>query len=200
MKKIIEGIKNYHQNVVPNKIETFKEMAKGQSPEALIYSCADSRVMPTFFTNSDPGELFVVRNVGNIVPHADQKGEDSEVSGLEFAVEVLGVKNIIVCGHSDCGAMKATESGAEKLPYPHLCRWLSSNHEIDLKIPKGMLASHDHLSQNNVLKQIENLKSHQVVSGAIEKGELQLHAWWYELSTGLVYLYSAKENQFKVLN
>jgi carbonic anhydrase len=208
MEKLIKGILDFRQKHREGYLKSFAHLAQGQSPEVLFISCSDSRVVPNLFASADPGELFVVRNVGNTVPCChDSSGSapaPSEVAALEFAVANLGVNDIVVCGHSDCGAMKAIAQGREKLPFEGLKGWLK-NAEPALKKRDTEVFSHsdlseaNQLSQVNVLLQLENLLTYPFVKEKYDKGELGLHGWWFDIAEAHVYAYSKEQNRFSLI-
>lgn len=202
MKKLVNGILAFREKLHPQYRETFARLALGQSPDALFIGCSDSRVAVNVFASTDPGDLFVIRNVGNMVPECGCDGhssaDESEAAAIEFALIQLKVSNIIVCGHSECGAMQALlQEKSDKLPQ-HLRSWLRHG---ETSIPKlgsfnKSLARHNELSQLNVLQQIENLKSYPVVRERIEAKTLNIHAWWFDLQQADVYAYDTDHGQF----
>lgn len=210
MKKLVKGIVEFRRNIRPNYLETFAKLALGQSPDTLFIACSDSRVVPNLFASTDPGDLFVVRNVGNIVPPCHchgtglSRGDKSEAAAIEFAVHKLKISNIIVCGHSECGAMRALlDKPNEQMP--NLTEWLTDgkiiidllNHD-DNHNPE--LAKHNRLSQLNVLQQLENLKTYPIVQQKLLEGQLKLHGWWFELRHAEVYAYEEEINQFVLID
>ena len=172
MHKLIMGIVDFHERLRPQYAERFRELAVKQTPDTLFITCSDSRVVPNLLASSHPGDLFTMRNVGNLVPPATADGlsvgDLSEASAIEYAVLVLNVSNIVVCGHSECGAMRAVLAQKPSPNTPNLSKWLSNantaafrlNHEGALN---AALEPHDQLSQLNVLVQIEHLMSYPIV-------------------------------------
>jgi len=206
MKKLVRGIVEFRQKSLPEYRETFARLALGQSPDALFIACCDSRVVPNLFASTDPGDLFVVRNVGNLIPAFGADGvsvaDDSEAAAVEFAVMNLHVSNIIVCGHSDCAAMHALIRGRETLSAPHLRAWLRHG-EPSLARLSGDPADPgraNQLSKENVLQQLEHLRSYPLVASRMSKGRLNLHAWWFELSTAGVYALDEKTDAFELID
>lgn len=204
VQKLIRGIIDFRKNVRPRYRETFANLALAQKPDALLVTCSDSRVAVNLFASTEPGDLFVVRNMGNIVPPfggAYGSEESSVTAALEFALDSLQVKDIIVCGHSECGAMQSLCCGHSKSPY--LKRWLrfadSALHEnTDLQsLPEE---AHNKASQRNVLLQMENLKTHPSVAERMRAGSLRIHGWWFELRNAEVYFYDASDKKFRVLD
>jgi carbonic anhydrase len=208
MKKLLRGIVDFRQNVLPQYRDKFAALASGQSPDALMVACSDSRVVPNLFASTDPGDLFVVRNVGNLVPCCDHSHDPldhgSEGAAIEFALRSLKVRNVIICGHSRCGAMEAVFDKTPNLPQ-HLNAWLRhaqdafSRLENQGPLEKDQLSPVDQLSQLNVLQQIEHLKTYQVVQERLSKGNLSLHAWWFDIATGDVYAYDTRYNAFRII-
>ena len=209
MKKLLQGIVKFRCDKLPGYRETFARLALGQSPDALYIGCSDSRVAVNVFASTDPGDLFVLRNVGNIVPPYEKNtlptADESEAVAIEFALNTLNVSNIIICGHSECGAMQALVAGRDKVETPRLQAWLRHG-DAAMKLldsaPRSMepLARHNKLSQLNVLRQIEHLKTYPVVQERLKSGKLTLHAWWFELSRADVYAYEESAHQFVVID
>jgi carbonic anhydrase len=198
MKKLIEGIVAFRKNVRPDYRDKFAQLALGHSPDALFIACSDSRVVPNLFASADPGDLFVIRNVGNLItPAGDEglsKGGASEAAAIEFALANLGVKDIIVCGHSECGAMHALLKGRNAVEPPHLRSWLRhGEHALEMlegsRVASPSLTRHNQLSQLNVLSQLDHLRSYQLVRERAQAGRLRLHGWWFELRNADVYAY-----------
>ena len=128
MDHVISGVAKFQKEVYPNKKATFQKLANGQNPEVLFITCSDSRIDPNLVTQTDPGELFICRNAGNIVPpHSNQTG--GMTASIEFAVAALGVSHIVVCGHTDCGAMKGAIKPEGLDALPHVKEWLSPSQE-----------------------------------------------------------------------
>jgi carbonic anhydrase len=167
----------------------FRKLAEGQYPEALFITCSDSRVIPALITGARPGEIFELRNAGNIVPPYGRPGACGEAATIEYALEVLGVQDIVVCGHSHCGAMGALKSGDDLSALPGVDAWL--------RIARPELASVlqtapddpslPEVAQGNVVNQLAALRSYPVVRQRLDSGRLRLHGWYYEVDTGFVY-------------
>ncbi|OXS32386.1 carbonic anhydrase [Streptomyces sp. XY006] len=168
---------------------TFRKLAEGQYPEVLFITCSDSRVIPALITGARPGEIFELRNAGNIVPPCGRPAASGEAATLEYALEVLGVQDIVVCGHSHCGAMGALKSGDDLSALPGVDAWL--------RIARPELASVlesapddpslPEVSQGNVVNQLAALRTYPVVRQRLDAGRLRLHGWYYEVDTGFVY-------------
>ena len=205
MKKLIQGIIDFRANLSPENQEKFAQLALGQSPDVLFVACSDSRVVPNLFASTDPGDLFVIRNVGNIIPCSETNKSTccAEAAAIEFAVELLHVKNIIICGHSDCGAMRAMAC-AENTP-EHVETWLNSSRKSLTRLQDQPLNNmpkeiHNQLSQVNVLQQIEHLLTYDIVRNRVENNTLGLHGWWFDIATAQVLAFDKTKNQFIVIN
>lgn len=181
MKKLIHGIMEFRRTRREAMRETFTRLALGQNPDCLFIACSDSRVAANVFASTDPGDLFVVRNVGNIMPPAPDAG--STVAALEFALESLNVRHIVVCGHSDCGAMSALSRGVAAQGGTPLGAWLRHAQAA----AKDGFADQDSLSQRNVALQLNNLRSHPVVREREAAGRLNLHGLWFLIRSAEVF-------------
>ena len=209
MHKLIMGIVDFHERLRPQYAERFRELAVKQTPDTLFITCSDSRVVPNLLASSHPGDLFTMRNVGNLVPPATADGlsvgDLSEASAIEYAVLVLNVSNIVVCGHSECGAMRAVLAQKPSPNTPNLSKWLSNantaafqlNHEGALN---AALEPHDQLSQLNVLVQIEHLMSYPIVRERATSETLHLSGWWFDIENGDIYVYERASRSFEVID
>ncbi len=199
MKTLIRGIHRFQEHGFAEQKGLFEALSHGQQPQTLFITCSDSRVVPNLFTDSQPGDLFTVRNVGNIVPPAGV--ESGETAAIEFAVEVLKVRDIIVCGHSKCGAIKALLDERETETLPNVRTWLR-HAQRTREIVKRVYAERTEeeqwnvAAQENVLVQMEQLQTLPVVSAAIARGELDVHGWMYKFETGEVFAYDDATQQF----
>ena len=206
MQKLIQGLHEFQRTVFAARRELFEDLARGQRPEVLFITCADSRVVPNVLTQTEPGELFVVRNAGNIVaPHAPGTSASAEAAAVEYAVEVLHVKDIIICGHSHCGAMKAVLDPSQARELPAVASWLG-NADATRRIMKQ---NYGHLSgdplltatvQENVLVQLDHLRTLPAVASALAAGRVRLHGWVYKFETGEVFAFDRDERQFLPLS
>lgn len=195
----------FRKGLLPEYRKAFARLALGQKPDALFIACSDSRVAVNVFASTDPGDLFVVRNIGNMVPPLEDIGgetEDSSVAALEFALNNLSVPSIVICGHSECGAMEAIAGGRKNVKTPNLRNWLRFGDLAWQRCQaKGSeLAPHNHLSQENVLLQVEHLKSYPQVRERIAAKKLQIHALWFELSQADVYIYDQDLKKFVLID
>lgn len=208
MKKLVRGIIDFRQKMLPSYREKFARLALGQSPDTLFIACSDSRVAVNVFASTEPGDLFVVRNVGNLIPCCGPDGhstaDESEAAAIEFAVLNFSIQDIVVCGHSECGAMHAILEGREKVSAPNLKAWLRhAEPALQRRIDEGnstQLSAVNRLSQANVLQQIEHLLSYPMLRKRVEEGRLKLHGWWFELSTANVYAYSESAKRFVLID
>ena len=209
MKKLIEGIIEFREQRLPELEQRFQELARGQNPDTLFISCSDSRVVPSLLMSSDPGELFIMRNVGNLMPPGTRDGNStgdlSEASAIEYAVLVLKVRNIVICGHSGCGAMKAVLSGDPLEDTPNLAQWLEhaacALHRLQEEGPlDSSIPPDDQLSQLNVLVQIEHLLTYPIVRQKVEAGELQLSGWWFDIGKGEMSAYEPESRRFELID
>ena len=208
MKKLLHGIIEFRQKYLEHYIENYSHLAQGQFPDVLLITCSDSRVAPHVFASTNPGDVFVMRNVGNIIPSFEDLKDQmssSEAAAIEFALHNLPVKDIIVCGHSDCGAMRTVLSGIDNLQDPHLKDWLKccgcEREELPYFIPSNKkLVLHNQLSQMNVLQQMAHLKTYAIVQERMQKGTLNIHGWYFDLSKGDVYNFEEDLNRFVLID
>lgn len=194
------GVVRFQNEVYPQKKELFEKLSQGQSPEALFITCSDSRIETAMITQTEPGELFICRNAGNIVPpHTTQTG--GMTASLEFAVAALKVPHIVICGHTECGAMKGAMNTDGLSGLPHVKEWLSfTQAAVDIVKETGADLSEaeqmDMLLEQNVILQLQHLKTHPSVAVRLAKGDLKLHGWVYDIKTGAVNAYDEEKNQF----
>lgn len=206
MKKLIQGIVDFRKNLTEENRELFAKLALGQKPDALFIACSDSRVVPNLFASTNPGDLFVLRNIGNLIPPASHSQQENSISAvIEFSIFTLNVANIIVCGHSECAAMKALAQGVDPLTCPHLDSWLKYGKESFNKVKEGFiinpkLSLHNQISQVNVLQQMEHISSYPFVRERIEKKELRIHGWWFDIAHADVYCFEQELNQFVLID
>ena len=199
MKKVVTGIMRFKQKEFEERRELFAELANGQSPEVLFITCADSRIDPNLVTQTEPGELFICRNAGNIVPpHTKVAG--GVTASIEFAVAVLGVRDIVVCGHTDCGAMKGAINPSALQDLPHVCDWLEHSRGAveTVKAQRGVagLAELNAVTEQNVLLQLAHLRTHPAVAARLSTGDITLHGWVYDIETGNVTCYDEDQDAF----
>lgn len=209
MKKLIQGIVEFRRNVRQGYRAAFGNLATGQSPDTLFIACSDSRVVPNTFASTNPGDLFVLRNVGNLIPPCGKYGvsssDESEAAAIEFSVLSLKVSYIIVCGHSECGAMRALMADRNKVAMPNLRNWLRHGEPAIENLKSGLtldstLAEHNQLSQLNVLLQMEHVKSYPAVKKRVEEGSLSIYGWWFDISKADVYAFDPKLKRFVLID
>lgn len=206
MKKLIQGIIDFRKNLTQESRALFAKLALGQKPDALFIACSDSRVVPNLFASTNPGDLFVVRNVGNLIPPASPlPRESSAPAAIEFSLFSLNVSDIIVCGHSECGAMQALLQGVDPGAYPYLKSWIAYGEESVRKVRGGLtlnpaLSMHNQLSQVNVLQQMQHISSYPFVQDRLEKKQLRIHGWWFDIAQADVYCYEQEVNQFVLID
>lgn len=200
MQRIINGVRRFQQDVFPAQRAMFAELARGQRPAVLFVTCSDSRVHPNLLTQTDPGDLFILRNAGNIIPPYGT-GAASESATVEYAVSVLGVRDIIVCGHTHCGAMQALMNPAQVAQLPAVADWLrcaETTRRVALNgsAPDDPAAALLALIERNVLVQLDNLRTHPAVAAGLANGEVQAHGWVYDIEHGEVACYSTDAGRF----
>ncbi len=203
MEKLYKGIHTFRETLFRREKDFFQRLSEGQAPEVLFITCADSRIDPNLVTQSKPGELFIVRNVGNIVPPHDAiRDKNSVAAAIEFAVLGLKVKDIIVCGHANCGAMSALHRpDADFDSMPHLRDWLYLARPVR-DIANRFCPDYTHeekvrfTEQENVLFQLKNIMSYPFVAEALESGSLHLHGWYYDIGRGDIFAYEPDQDRF----
>ncbi|WP_405868365.1 MULTISPECIES: carbonic anhydrase [unclassified Streptomyces] len=192
MQPLIDNARTFGQ-----RPEEFAKLAEGQSPQVLFITCSDSRVVPALITGARPGELFELRTAGNIVPPYASEHPTSEACTIEYAVEVLGIRDIVVCGHSHCGAVGALVRGDDLTAVPAVRDWLShatprpAGAVEDPAVAEGV--------QSHVLTQLLRLRSYPYIEKKLKGRQLSLHAWYYEVHTGTVLAHDAASDAFAAL-
>ncbi|MGI5526035.1 carbonic anhydrase [Streptomyces syringium] len=186
MQDLTEGVARFQRDVYPAKAELFAHLAATHRPTTLFISCSDARVVPELLTQSEPGELFVIRTAGNLVP-AHTPGPDGVAASIEYAVAVLGVRDIVVCGHSACGAMTALAENHDLSGAPAIADWLRHADASRARATAESGAKKvDTLVRENVLAQLANLTTHPSVARALAENTVTLHGWVYDIPTGTV--------------
>lgn len=202
MQKLEEGIHEFQSTYFADNKGMFRRLEeRGQNPETLFITCSDSRVVPNLITNTEPGDLFLVRNVGNIVPSTKRGVLGGVSAAIEYAVEVLNVTNVIVCGHTDCGAIGAILHPERMAHLPNVARWLGESGSIPRLIEEryGKLAPNERMVaaiEENVLLQLENLRTFDFVAKRLDDGRLKMNGWVYKIGTGQVFSYEPTSGQF----
>jgi carbonic anhydrase len=203
MEKLVKGFLKFRNEVFEDKRALFTRLSSKQSPRALFITCSDSRVDPTLLTQTDPGELFILRNAGNLVPpYGSMQG--GSTATIEYAVSVLNVPNIIVCGHTDCAVMKALLHPEEVNDLPAVRAWVDQA-ETTRRIMREHHVNGEHderliiTTQENVRSQLDNLRTHPSVALQLRKGNVEIHGWVYSISTGDVWVYDFDSESFVLL-
>jgi carbonic anhydrase len=205
MQRLIEGVHKFQTDQFGNYQKLFRKLSQeGQNPHTLFITCSDSRVLAELITQSKPGDLFVVKNVGNIIPQSNVTGStNSTAAAIEFAVETLRVSDIVVCGHSQCGAMAAVLGGLPSgTAMPHLREWL----KLAAPVREIIQSQYAHISdeavrintagEENVLFGLENLHSYHCVQERLMDGTLRLHGWFFKIATAELFAYDPGTKQF----
>lgn len=205
MDKLLKGIVRFRKEDFESHRSLFSSLSRSQKPHTLFIGCADSRIVPSLITKTLPGELFIVRNVANMVPPWRQADEYlSTTSAIEYAVQVLEVDNIIVCGHSNCGGCAALHKEIHR-ELPHTHKWLELAKGVREKV-EDQLAEPDEAArewlteQTNVVEQMKHLLSYPYIAERFKEGKLEIRGWYYIIETGEVYGYDREESVFKLLN
>lgn len=206
MRKLIQGIVDFRKGLTEERREFFANLALGQKPDTLFIACSDSRVVPNLFASTNPGDLFVLRNIGNLIPPVDCTLQDNSASAvLEFSIFSLNVSDIVVCGHSECGAMIALARGFDSVSCPHVASWLKYGEESLNRVRKGMvinplLSEHNQISQVNVLQQMRHIEGYPFIRSRLKDKKLRLHGWWFDIAHADVYCYEPDLNQFVLID
>jgi len=208
MQRLIEGVHKFRSGEFGNYRKLFRKLSReGQSPHTLFITCSDSRVLAELITHSQPGDLFVVKNIGNIVPPAGVRGDtNSTAAAIEFAVDTLRVSDLVICGHSQCGAMAALLAEKPVNPAtPHLRDWLN----LAAPVLETLKANYSHLhetrarenaaAEENVLFGLDNLHSYPCVQERLMDGSLRLHGWFFKIATAELFAYDPETRQFSPL-
>ena len=200
MEKLVKGFLKFHTEVFGKKKALFTRLSHNQTPRALFITCSDSRVDPTLLTQTDPGELFILRNAGNMVPpYGSMQG--GSTATIEYALAVLKVPHIIVCGHTDCGVMKALLHPEEVRNLPAVKEWMGQaettrrlmrEYHVALEGNNRLIKA----TQENVRAQLDHLRTHPSVALQLRKGKVDLHGWVYSISTGDVWVYDFDSEKF----
>ena len=203
MQHLIEGHKRFLAETFPGKRGQFHLLAEGQRPECLFVTCADSRVVPDLILQTQPGEMFICRNAGNVIPRAGEPAGGVSAT-IEYGVQVLGVRHLIVCGHSDCGVIRALMAPNALDGLPSVRDWLQHvepawDYVDEVERHGGELTRHTALAHANVLAQLDNLRTHAFIQQAMAEGRLALHGWYYDILSGRIEQYDEKLRRFVAL-
>jgi carbonic anhydrase len=200
VERLIEGYKRFLAETFPGKRDQFHLLADGQQPDCLFLTCADSRIVPDLILQTQPGDLFICRNAGNVIPRAGEPAGGVSAT-IEYAVQMLRVRLIIVCGHSDCGIIRALMTPDALDGLPSVRDWLQHvepawEYVDELERHGGELTRHTALARANVLAQLDNLRTHAFVQQAMAEGRLALVGWYYDILTGRIEQYVEKQRRF----
>jgi carbonic anhydrase len=203
MERLIEGFDHFRRHMTTEQRELFARLASGQTPHTMFITCADSRVMPEMIFEAQPGDLFVYRNVGNIVPPYAQH-VSGVVAAIEYAVTALKVQHIVICGHSDCGAMKALQNPASLKGKPSVEQWLKHADVARYVVAENSPTIHGeeglrYLTEENVVGQIEHLRTLPAVAAAMANGSLRIHGWIYDIAKTEITAFDPAEGRFRPL-
>lgn len=205
MRKLIRGLQEFQSNYFSSHRELFEKLSEEQHPRALFITCSDSRIDPNLLTQTEPGELFIIRNAGNIIPPYGA-ANGGEGAAIEYAVVALGVQQIIVCGHSNCGAMKGLlQIGKLAEEMPLVYDWLR-HAEATRRLIKENYQNYegqellDATIEENVFTQIENLRTYPAIHSKLHRGELSIYGWVYKIETGGVFVYSMERCNIQAIH
>lgn len=207
MEKLLQGLVKFRREDFEDHKELFGELKKGQNPHTLFIGCSDSRLVPNLITKTLPGELFVVRNIANIVPPFRKSQEHlATTSAIEYAINVLKGKNIVVCGHSNCGgchAIYSSEDFLNKIPYTK--KWLELADNVKNKVVAQLVDNDEGkrewmTEQINIVEQLKHLFTYPFIRDKYQKGELEIYGWYYIIETGEVFNYNKNSGRFELAN
>lgn len=204
---LVHGVHKFRSTNWRSDTGLFKRLAEGQSPHTLFITCSDSRIDPNLITSTLPGELFIVRNVGNVIPVSGNDETPAEGAAVEFAIGILGITDIVVCGHSGCGAMKAVLSGDFLLPseqarFPNLSKWLNQSTGLKEQLTgvktslKADNAAIEIAAATNAVLQLANLRTYSLIQAGLDNGSLRLHAWYYDIGDARLLAWDQDSEQF----
>lgn len=205
--RFFTGMARFRSDVFPKQMPLYRQLVRdGQQPKALVISCGDSRVIPELIMQCGPGELFVCRNAGNIVPPGEQATGGVSAT-IEYAVMALDVRDIVICGHSDCGAMKGLLHPEQLESMPNVRTWLRHSHAA-VSVFAEMHAAQNlspaeasrAMAQENVIAQLQNLRTHPCVAARLANRRLRLHGWFFDLETGLMHALDGESGEFRPID
>lgn len=205
--RLFDGVKAFKEQNFDSVKELFRDLEREQNPHTLFIGCSDSRVVPSLITHTMPGELFIIRNVANLVPYYHQNHDNylATSSAIEYAVNVLEVENIIVCGHSNCGGCRAIYASDEKMKdLPMVKKWLELAQPVKAQVRAKILQSRsascrrdEFTAQLNVVEQMKHLLTFPYIKDRYDRDELNILGWYYVIETGEVYNYSTRTEEFE---
>jgi carbonic anhydrase len=199
MQKLVAGVHQFQKKYFQAHKALFSELSQGQRPETLFITCSDSRVVPHLITSTQPGDLFLVRNIGNVVPHPSLPG--GTAAAIQYAIEALNVENVVVCGHTLCGAMQAILEPETVAQMQFVKKWVDQSDRVrdivrdryrELEGPALVTAA----AQENVLVQLEHLREYSFIADRLDKGTLHLAGWVFKIETGTIFEFDAEAGQF----
>ena len=202
--KVLQGLRRFQKLVYPKHRELFEKLALGQRPEVLFVTCADSRIDPCLLTQTKPGELFICRVIGNLVPRYPHAIGGVSAT-IEYAVGVLEVKHLVLCGHTDCGVMKGVMNPGVLKPLPSVAAWLKHAKAARIATRKYKSSADNSefllkLTEMNVVEQLKNLRTHPTVAARLDQQKLQLHGWVYQIGPGLVTAWNEQKKTFELVH
>ena len=207
MNRLFKGYMNFREEDFQSHRELFKELGRGQQPHTLFIGCSDSRVVPNLITQTHPGELFIIRNVANIVPpYRITEEYVATTSAVEYAVQELKVDSIVVCGHSNCGGCAAMNMSAEQLAHmPHVRKWLAVSKEVKGRVDRLMQGDSAEerewlTEQVNILVQMRNLLTYPYIRNRYEEGKLNIYGWYYIIETSEIYNFNDEKEIFELIS
>lgn len=191
MKRIVEGLVEFQSNVYPRHKDLFERLKNNQTPSALFITCSDSRVVPNLILQADPGELFIIRTAGNMIPPYAKAHGGGVAASIEYAVEVLGIRDIVLCAHSDCGAMKAVLDPEKVASMPAVAEWvrhgeLARRHFLEEQSGLEGSAALDRIAKLNVVQQLKHLVAYPFIRSRVERDEIELYGWFYRIESGQI--------------
>jgi carbonic anhydrase len=203
MQRLLEGHKRFLNEAFPSRKNQFRLLSERQAPETLFITCADSRIVPDLILQTQPGDLFICRNAGNVIPRAGEPAGGVSAT-IEYAVQVLRVCHLIVCGHSDCGVIRALMSPETLEGLDSVREWLQHvepawGYVDEVERHAGELTRHKALTHANILVQLDNLRSHSYIQQALAEKRLQIHGWYYDILTGQIESYDTQAGKFSTL-
>lgn len=194
MRKILDGLRTFQLHAYPRHRALFERLALNQAPGALFISCSDSRVVPNLILQSEPGDLFLIRNAGNIVPAHNPNAEsnaDGTVASIQYAVEALGISDVVLCGHTNCGAMQGVLHPEKVAAMPAVAGWVRHAEPARLAVERlyPNIQERERLErtvEQNVILQVTNLLSHPFIRSRVDAGAMELYGWVYDIRSGVV--------------
>lgn len=203
MKNIKKGVLNFSNENFQNKKELFQNLKNKQDPHTLFISCCDSRIIPTLITNTNPGDLFVVRNIANIVPPYTKCDKFLDTtSAIEYALNFLNIKNIVICGHSNCGGCEAIYKEYDLSQMPNVKKWLKLLKPIKDKVLNESIDKDQRSSLSeklNLLNSFNNLLKYPKIEHLLSENKIEIHLWYYIIENGEIYEYNFDFKDFVLI-